>query len=262
MSFISNGNEVSVTGGKADVSGISGEISLQGYQYGAGIPDSALTEYMIAWYRFEDGDGRDYASSNRHPNTTWGDGTEYDGTVNSATYDSSGGVTDWENGSPSGAFDFTYESGEDIELPTAIRDNYINTNTHTKMAWVYSTNTGEQYILGDGTRNNSLTYNGGLGGTIYNGSSRDTVVTSINQNQWYHLAMTYDASTDDFEVFVDGSSIGSSNNGTPQSGDNPPNIGNDNDTSRSFGGTLDDVRVYDTVLTQTQINDIYQETQP
>jgi len=42
MSFISNGNEVSVTGGKADVSGISGEISLQGYQYGAGIPDSGL----------------------------------------------------------------------------------------------------------------------------------------------------------------------------------------------------------------------------
>jgi len=45
MSFISNGNEISVAGGKADVSGISGEISLDGYQYGAAIPDNELFEH-------------------------------------------------------------------------------------------------------------------------------------------------------------------------------------------------------------------------
>lgn len=227
-----------------------------------GIPNSALTQNLAAWYRFEAGDGRDYASSVRNPDVTWGDGTEYDGTVNGATYDSDGGVTDWENGSTSGAYGFTAYSGNEIVLPTAIRDNYVNSNTHTKMAWVYSTDTREQYILGDGQRNNSLTYNGGLGGTIFNGSSRDTIVTSINQNQWYHLAMTYDAATSDFEVFVDGASIGSSNNGTPTSSPNQPKIGNDNASDRSFGGTLDDVRVYNTVLTQAQINDIYQQTQP
>jgi len=43
MSFISNGTEIAVTGGKADVSGISGEISLQGYQYGRAIPDSVTS---------------------------------------------------------------------------------------------------------------------------------------------------------------------------------------------------------------------------
>jgi len=42
MSFTSNGTEIAVAGGKADVSGISGEISLQGYQYGSAIPDSGL----------------------------------------------------------------------------------------------------------------------------------------------------------------------------------------------------------------------------
>ncbi len=46
MSFISNGTEIAVTGGKADVSGISGEISLQGYQYGAAIPDTNLDQFF------------------------------------------------------------------------------------------------------------------------------------------------------------------------------------------------------------------------
>jgi len=45
MSFVSNGSEVPVAGGKADVSGISGEISLQGYQYGSAIPDGEGFEH-------------------------------------------------------------------------------------------------------------------------------------------------------------------------------------------------------------------------
>jgi len=48
MSFISSGNEIAVTGGKADVSGISGEISLQGYQYGHAIPDTLIDNYESA----------------------------------------------------------------------------------------------------------------------------------------------------------------------------------------------------------------------
>jgi len=46
MSFVSNGNEIAVAGGKADVSGISGEISLQGYQYGSAIPDSVVHQFV------------------------------------------------------------------------------------------------------------------------------------------------------------------------------------------------------------------------
>jgi len=67
MSFISNGNEVSVTGGKADVSGISGEISLQGYQYGRAVPDS-VADNAYGWY-----DASKITANDQDSISTWPD---------------------------------------------------------------------------------------------------------------------------------------------------------------------------------------------
>lgn len=49
MAFELNGETVTVTGGRANVDGISGEVDLTGYQYGtaAAIPDSVVHQYDL-----------------------------------------------------------------------------------------------------------------------------------------------------------------------------------------------------------------------
>lgn len=76
--------------------------------------------------------------------------------------------------------------------------------------------------------------------------------TSLVLNTWTHLAMTYDGTTE--RLYVNGTLVSSTPTaGSIVSSTGPLRIGGNSIWTERFRGLIDDVRVYDTVLTQARI---------
>jgi hypothetical protein len=92
-----------------------------------------------------------------------------------------------------------------------------------------------------------------VGGGIFAGSYGETFgPAALPLDTWSHLAATYDGS--DLRLFVDGVEVAS----TPRTGElatssNPLEIGGDSFYGQHFSGLIDEVRVYNTALTEAQI---------
>jgi hypothetical protein len=225
------------------------------------IPDSVLTKNLVAWYRFEDGDARDYTAT---LNATFADSTAYDGTVTGATHNTTGGVTDFKNGSSSGVFEFT-GSGEIIDN-TSI-SNVTGGASKSLTYWVnhdnlstgaHQVNLGDRVVDGEvfGTYNQS----GDLSFLAYGaGFDYDTGINLSADGNWDHIAVTYDGST--VNTYFNGSltpTTGKSRSLNTQAG---IQIGGGPEFS-SLDGSIDDVRVYSKELSGTEVNDIYNESEP
>ncbi|MBN1275122.1 VCBS repeat-containing protein [Candidatus Woesearchaeota archaeon] len=98
------------------------------------------------------------------------------------------------------------------------------------------------------------------------GGTTSTLVASsgnIINDDWFHVAAVYDGQY--MRLYKDGAQVGSTaKTGTITSstaaawiGDNPPTTG-----SRPWDGYLDDVRIYDTALSQAEVQDIYGMGEP
>jgi hypothetical protein len=73
---------------------------------------------------------------------------------------------------------------------------------------------------------------------------------------WYHVAATYNAVSKEVKVYRDGVLVYSGLEQTPPSTwgmSGPLFLGGLQNTGSNFDGVMDDVRVYNTVLTQSQI---------
>ena len=100
----------------------------------------------------------------------------------------------------------------------------------------------------------ATTDNGAPGGGVTVGSvdavTRGT--TPLTLNTWSHLALTYDGST--LRLYVNGVQLtGLAQTGNITSSANPLQIGGDSIFGQYFKGTIDEVRVYNTALNQSQI---------
>jgi hypothetical protein len=91
------------------------------------------------------------------------------------------------------------------------------------------------------------------GGGIFSGSYGEAFGSSaLALNTWTHLAATYDGST--LRLFVNGVQVGSkAQTGSLLTSANPLQIGGDTFYGQYFAGRIDEVRVYNTALTQAQI---------
>jgi hypothetical protein len=78
-----------------------------------------------------------------------------------------------------------------------------------------------------------------------------TVTTTISEPAvWYHIALTWNGS--DLEMFIDASSVGQ-NTGINVSNDNPLLFASWNKSAEFFNGIIDDVRIYDHVLSGVEL---------
>lgn len=230
------------------------------------IPSSALTQDLVAWYRFEDGDTRDSASNNRFPSVNWGDSTEYKGTILGATHSNSIGISDFENGVGKGGFEFDGQSDYIYnENVPAFQDS-----ERTIMAWCYISSkdsVSNVVSLGSGLNDNERwsilledqTLNVGLIGQVNDYKFFDAGLTL---DTWAHIAFTYDGAGL-CRMYKDGVEFNSSSTtsfdtvkgmavGTVAS----------NDTREFFDGRIDDVRIYNKELSDSEVVDIYNETKP
>jgi len=264
-----------ITGATIDGQDVQ-EITVDGQTVFTAGPSFTLPvaySNLVAWYPF---DSAEYGGSNADDVTAIiggsGDDTAYDGTVDGATYESSGGVTDINAGANSGAFDF---DGDDyIEDVYSVRDN-IGGGAVTVMAWINAdtVSTGTYY---DNTFYGDL--NSQTDGQIYlhvdgeddavgmaywdgSGQQRSTVDGTFSLNTWHHVAGKYDGTN--ITPYIDGQpSLGDTESGASGWLNYGPYIGAGYlpDSNYYFDGTIDDVRIYDTDLSDQQIQDIYDNT--
>jgi uncharacterized repeat protein (TIGR01451 family) len=88
----------------------------------------------------------------------------------------------------------------------------------------------------------------------------------LNDGGWHHVVVTWQSSDGDLQIYVDGEQEGSSQvkpgheivgEGTLVLGQDQDKVGGLFDLSQSLQGTLDEVAIFDRVLTSDEVRDIY-----
>ena len=224
---------------------------------------------LVAWYPFRSGTGEDITAGD----SNFGDTTDYSATVNGATFQASGGVTDIQTGANSGAFDFD-GTDDTLDLGTVADSD----QSLTFMTWVKlnpADASGFAQILTKGTfkDKNSGDFvvdnddSGTFRGFVDDGGSNFAVVKSSSTataNTYFHIAARYDFSAGSFTLFVNGQPEGTKTVG--QVGQNSTRSWRVGDsrggTQATLGGTADNTRIYTAALSDSQINQIYLNTKP
>jgi len=217
---------------------------------------------LIAWYPF---DSATYGGSNADDVTAIiggsGDDTAYDGTVSGATYQSSGGVTDINAGANSGGFEF--DGNDNIDCGSPLN----STQPFTVTAWAFSNSDPDAFrlILNTNDFDNGFRIfsnsDDELGFSTEDNGNRDDVIINLPPiGQWVHYAAVFTGTEN--QLYIDAQLAGTvSSNG---SGSDPLNfgIGGNPNVNINFDGVLDDIRIYNSSLLATEINQIYQNTKP
>jgi hypothetical protein len=229
------------------------------------IPSTVVAQSdLVAWFPFENS-----ASDETAGDSTYGDTTDYSGAVSGATELSSNGVTDiLTQSTDSGCFEFQADSDK-IDL--GIQQNNVTIqNPHTSMGWVnYDTVTGDARLSSSllGCRNSeyAIGVNGSnnFAAAVFDGSGFfiDSGV-SATTGTWFHLC--YRQTSSGQEILINGALENSnSQNVSPRSKTNKIEVGHDEaGANPEFDGRVDDIRFYDRVLTDSEVNEIYQNTEP
>ncbi len=195
----------------------------------------AATPGLVAAFAFDEGSGSVVAD---------GSGSGNNGSVAN---------TAWVAGKYGGALSFngtssrvTVPDSASLHLSSAMTlEAWVNPAT-TTAAWrdvIYKGN--DNYYL-EGTSDSG-------GRPAAGGTFGDTYGTSaLAVNTWSYLAVSYDRTT--IRLYVNGTQVSSlAATGAIASSTNPLSIGSDSLYGQYFQGLIDDVRVYNTALTQAQI---------
>jgi len=76
---------------------------------------------------------------------------------------------------------------------------------------------------------------------------------SVVAGQWYHVAGVYDSVTQNLKLYVDGVLAGEATFPSDTSNTNPVQIGSNNSPGEYFNGVIDDVRIWNTARSATEI---------
>jgi hypothetical protein len=131
--------------------------------------------------------------------------------------------------------------------------------TYTKEAWFYVSNLGLQNNLISGGADGqhalypSATYGNKLSAG-HNGTWNSVQdPTPIVANTWYHVALTYDAATTTMKLYKNGVLVSTNTSVPPFIGGNALRLGSFDAVQNLLGGKLDEVRIWNRVLPQCEI---------
>jgi len=223
---------------------------------------------LVAWYPFRAGTGEDITAGD----SRFGDTTDYSATVNGATFQASGGTTDIQTGANSGAFDF---DGVDDGLIHNISGQIVFDDSVTAMMWVKlrASVTDGQLVFslpvsaGSSDRAVGLfTIDGQFAGQVDDGSTGLFPLESVTDtfaSNFHHYAVRYDGSA--ATLHIDGQQVGSQSgslgtlkpDATIRLGD--PVSGT---STRNADMVADGFRLYNGSLTDSEINQVYLNTEP
>lgn len=195
--------------------------------------------------------------------------------INDSGFDGQNGTTTGGTVGVTGKINNAYnmvDGGDYLTLPTL---NYIQSSSFSVAFWANTNNThtstgNDTGLFESGTVTTGFYWAINQNATgastfimrvpIFDGASNIDILASgsLNEGTWYHFIITYDSTTNLFTLYVDGSSVDS---GT-WSGTGGVNTGTARFVGGSTGGRpvdwdLDDARFYNYVLSQSEIDDIY-----
>ncbi len=202
----------------------------------------------------------------------------FDETTGATAYDSSGSNNDgtvtgdenWVSGYRNNAFDFD-GLGNYVTLTRPIEDDF------SICAWVQTTSIGNDFnhwqlapILE--SEYGGLAYDFGFGvdsaGFLAygNGGAEDISISTgvnISDDVWHHTCVTRDQSTGTVKVYIDGdlSTENTTSTGT-LSANGSAMIGYGSDGATFFDGLIDELYVYDSILSYSDIIELYGDTLP
>ena len=173
-----------------------------------------------------------------------------------------------------GAYDFD-GSGDYVEV-NGLKTVFNGATKLSVAGWIYPRDNVDETLLGqwNGSGNSDkimdLHINGSnklelslrTGGTNYITTSS----TSINENEWQHVAMTYDGATTTVKLYINGTLdvTDTSNPSSLQTGTGSPALFGiyGDKSSNPFDGILDDWGVWSRVLTATEIEKLVNNNDP
>lgn len=138
-------------------------------------------------------------------------------------------------------------------------DNFVtigmplaSSTSYTKEAWVYlTTSAGARNIIS--SLNTPFWINGGILSAGQAGSySLVTDASSFPLNTWVYVAVTYDAPTTTMNLYRDGILL-NTNNAVPSYTSENTFIGCHQGSTSFFQGNIDEVRIWNTALTQAEL---------
>ena len=171
-------------------------------------------------------------------------------------------------------------SSSKILVNSSIYDNTANTSL-TWSSWIKFSNvytSGFRAIVGAGSAGrgsiaiNMYGSSSGISTSLeryynntqrYSGSYATAALFSYSANVWYHLAITYDGSTSNATVFINGTQQGSTYNlnvVNSQTTGNETVFGLYDSNGYGWQGEIDQIRTFNSVLPQSAITALYNET--
>jgi glucose/arabinose dehydrogenase/chitodextrinase len=195
---------------------------------------------LVAAYAFDEGSGSSVSDSSGAGNS---------GSIGSAVWSSPGRF--------GGAVSF---NGTNARVTVADAPSLRLTSAMTLEAWVFPTTTSGTWrdVIYKGNDNYYLMATSSVGsrpaaGGIFAGSYGEVFGPSaLAANTWTHLAVTYDGSV--LRLYVNGALVASqAKTGSLATSSSPLQIGGDSLYGQYFSGRIDEVRVYNTALTQAAI---------
>ena len=123
---------------------------------------------------------------------------------------------------------------------------------------VYADKQSTYNDFGTGVVNNQFVFTAGNPDTSISSTS------SVVSGNWVHAVVTRDKDTSEFQIYINGISeaTGSNGNTASLSAQATMLIGGNTIDSRYFAGMIDDVLLYDRVLSATEIQELYNAPKP
>ena len=196
---------------------------------------------LVAAYSFDEGSGNSVKDSSSGGNN---------GTINDATWTASGryGAALVFNGSSAVV---NIANSRSLRLTTAMTLEAWVRPAKVSTWWsdvIYKGN--DNYYLMAASDNSSRPAAGGKFGSTT--SANVFGPSALPANAWTHLAATYDGST--LKLYINGALASSgARSGSMPTSNSRLQIGGDGTFGQYFAGSIDDVRVYNTALTESQV---------
>jgi len=214
---------------------------------------SATTDFdpnLVSLWRLDESSGTTAADSS---------GNSHDGTRTGGSWAPTSGKID-------GAVDIGDANSDRVQVPTTGMSASVGTialwsrieGTQSDMRYLFGHTSGStpaswpdriQIYLSDGDNQLDL----GLG----DNHDRHTNIQTLSADTWYHIALTWDGSN--YVVYVDGDNDANGTYTGLSTLNSIADIGNDGNAGyriEAFQGLLDDVRFYDEVLSQSEVQDL------
>ena len=265
-----------ITGATIDGTDVQ-EITVDGDVVFSAAPSNLPVAYsnMVGWWPF---DATTYGGSNLDDVTAKisgsADSTAYDGTLTlTGSHDANGGVTDIRAGGNSGGFDLGSNNARVDFGPIP----FVDGMTNFTIAFWLNRDSHIDFKNPITSRQDSIDSNSTFYSRIESGSNSNeyayfqdpqflpnfTILADNVTSTYHHFVLTADGST--VETYENGSASKTiSQNGAWKAdseiftmGARGPGIG-----TGCIQGVYDDVRLYNRALTASEVNQIYQNTQP